>query len=219
MKLSSRKELLNAADIELFNIRETIRLKSTLIEDFETDRQIRDFETRIQKLKIRAKEYEKEMNFETNDPEEVMNEFKKKKSKKRHANPIGGKPEDESWKDKPVTSKYALANLPPTDDPEELEKRRRMEVWQKVNKELIDGWSNYIFARSWSEDYWFSHRTKPPTVYHKNGKPIMSNIYKNQIMTVDEWMVNQERKERKARGELGNFITDLLKDLAFWMSP
>jgi hypothetical protein len=146
---------------------------------------------------------------------------KKKKVKTRHANPPGKNvsSRDDDWKNEPVYSKYALKNLPPTNDPRELEKRKRMMQWERVNKKLIDSWDDYVTVRMWNQDYIINDSTTPATVYRKDGTPIMSKSRPGKVMTLGEYQRLEQLETKKSRTGFTGLIEDLLDRMWFWMSP
>lgn len=218
MRLSNRKQLLREAEIELQKIVDSIRPNRNLNEDFESLRTLKDIESKISKLKIKAKEFERTINQENNQSM-VVSEKKKKQKFKSSEDGIPKKPtKTYSWRDQPVYSRYALSNLPPTDKPKELAKRERMRIWQEVNKKLIDSWNDYSLARM-DLDYIVDRSTIPPTVYTKEGRPIKSKKRPGKIATKEEYYEMVQDEIRASRKGFLGLIKNILDELWFTLSP
>lgn len=202
MKLSSRQQLLNEADHELKQIIESIRGNIILNEDVEHS----ELDRKLQRLYILAKK---------------ANQMKKT----NEANKTQQSKSSDSWRNKPVTSKYALRNLPPTNEPEELKKRERLRKWEEVNQKLIDSWLDYT-VRGDTTGVFSDIVVKVTGLFQADEvydaeslKPIPSKRYPGKTMKLDEWSQLWEEKKREKRSRTGNFIKDLLDGLAWSMMP
>lgn len=131
----------------------------------------------------------------------------------------------QEWRNKPVKSKYALKNLPPTTDPQELKRREKMKKWEEVNQKLVDSWLDYIVASDTSDVFSNIVVKKTPgfqedEVYDDvTLKPIPSEKYPGKTMKFGEWSELWEKEQRRNRTRTGNFIRDLLEGLAHSMMP
>ena len=114
-------------------------------------------------------------------------------------------------------SKWAIKNLPPTNDPTELKIRENMRKWQMLNDKIIDSWLDFINSRG--EHYGEGIVTKKISsfqieVYDEETlQPIPSKKYPGKIMMYDEWVDIVDRKKQEARGTIGGLLYKVLEEL------
>jgi len=200
MKLTSRKKLLEEADIELKKISESVSRRTSLTEDSD----YYELDARVRSLLQLAKKIER-MN-KTNESS---------KSKKKN----------DSWRNKPVTSKWALKNLPPTNDPIKLKERERMKKWEELNERLIDSWWDYMTAGPVTGEFEnivvkdIKGDLQGEVYDAETLEPIPSVKYPGKTMRLTEWSQLYEQKKKSARKGIKGFILDLLEELSFSMMP
>lgn len=200
MKLTSRKKLLEEADIELKKISESVSRRTSLTEDSD----YYELDVKVRSLLQLAKKIERM---------DKTNESSKSKKK------------NDSWRNRPVTSKWALKNLPPTNDPIKLKERERMKKWEELNERLIDSWWDYIESSTITGAFEniviknIKGDSQGEVYDAETLKPIPSVKYPGKTMRFTEWSRSYEQKKKSARKGIKGFILDLLEELSFSMMP
>ena len=196
MKLTSRKKLLEEADIELKKISESVSRRASLTEDSNIEYKL---DKKLRQLYKIAKEIEQVS--ETNDSDKG------------------------SWRTKPVRSKWALKNLPSTNDPTELQKREKIAYWEELNEKLVDSWSDYFTSTIPDDPDIVTKEVSggffdDPELYNlKTLEPIPSIKYPGKTMKLSEYQKRNQQKKKESRKGIGGFLLDLLDELSWSMIP
>jgi hypothetical protein len=196
MKLTSRKKLLEEADIELKKISESVSRRTSLTEDSNIEYKL---DKKLRQLYKIAKEIEQVS--ETNDSDKG------------------------SWRTKPVRSKWALKNLPTTNDPTELQKREKIAYWEELNEKLVDSWADYLTATTPDDPNIVTKELSrgffgDPELYNlKTLEPIPSIKYPGKTMKLSEYVQRIEKKKKENRKGIGGFLLNLLDELSWSMIP
>ena len=189
MKLSTRNELLKEAE-EILS-----ELNNRIHEDKFDPSQL---ELKLKRLYQKAKDFKRMNEKEESDSIEIKD-------------PIDRTP----WRKR---SKWAIKNLPPTNDPTELKIRENMRKWQMLNDKIIDSWLDYASARGGESDD-IDIVVKKVSVFTdhvydaRTLKPVPSIKNPNKVMEYGEWRDIVDRRKQEARGTIGGLLYKVLEEL------